>query len=330
MQTRRRAAVAIALLVGGLGASARAKDWDVCPDPKSPLSQVTNDVDREVPKPMTEDNATAQLKVASAFVPQPGAVGGHWCVRYEVINDGPAPVPLLDWPDAGLKIRDDLPPDHMPQGYTLTLGSMDPPTLKPTEIYGFKGQTIRTRAFQVSATTPRASLLRLVATPEEIVKSAVLLSGMGGLKPILIMDDQSSQPEVGGEFTGAGADVGVKSIVSSDGKNYSITVLLGRNNKESVESIMAPFTLALDTVDDPRLTSRMMSAIKEFKFKSLKLPMDYDLFKVRREFEISSTPKIYLIRQPITFKRPGKSGSVCFLVPTYSPIKIPEGDLSCD
>ena len=133
MHKPRPGALATVLLLAGLGmsaqaalgVSAQAAPWqitsDPCPDPKAPLGQVQNNVDRERPKPVTEDGASAQLQIASAYaLSQPDGAGANWCMGYEVANDGPDPVPLLDWPLAGIKLTYDLPPNRIPRDYVDT------------------------------------------------------------------------------------------------------------------------------------------------------------------------------------------------------------------
>ena len=178
-----------------------------CPDPVSPLSQVHTQVDRESPKPMTEDTSVARLDVASAYAAQQGGENGaNWCVRYEVINNGPDAVPLFYWDLPGMKINEYKPSDG-PQSVILTLSPGPDPVKKDTVLNGFKAQSIDTKAYQSAEGTVKKSMITLVASTNN--------AGRPSNEP-LVLENGGRLPEVGSEFTGAGAQIGATSVVTCE------------------------------------------------------------------------------------------------------------------
>lgn len=331
MQKRRVAVFVTALLLADLGVSAQAAPWQItstsCPEPAMPLSKVLTNVDRQIPKAVTEDGASAQLEIASAYAPQTAAAGAPWCMRYEVTNDGPDAVPLLLWPLTGLKMTNDLPPDRSPQSNVLTLPPGPSPTVKDTVLYAFKAETIKTQAFQAAAIPLRAALLRLVAVSDDRDQPP---GATAFRTTVFTMDDRSSLPAVGGEFTGSGADVGATSTIARDGDSYQFTIYVGRNSRDAVASVFAPLARAFAKLPSEAVVSLPLWTSILNEGRSEPISLNDNVYSVSWKFTLVGTPPVYLVRQPITFQRSGKEGRVCFLAPTYSPIPIPESVLSCN
>lgn len=329
MKACRTGACVIGVLLAAPATSATAPAlWQIssptsCPEPAAPLSQVQTNVDREIPKPMTENTSKAQLEVASAYAPQKAGNGANWCVRYEVTNDGADAVPLFNWPLSTLKFED-LKPSYGPQSNVLTLQPGPDPVLKDTVLYGFKSQAVKTKAFQSAEALIKPSLITLVASNDNIGGGS---SSTADAFPTL-KKNGDRLPEVGGEFTGGGADVGATSVVTRDNDQYHFTIQMGRNDSKVVQSVVAPLTLAFaklgsDQVLKPSALSSVLKEVQSYEILGLG-----DTFTVNIDLPVASVPRIYVVRQPISFKRSDKSG-VCFLAPTYSPIDISENLMSC-
>jgi hypothetical protein len=272
---------------------------------------------------MVEDTNKAQLEVASAYAAQRAGNGANWCIRYEVANKGPDAVPLLNWPLAGLKFEDLTIADG-PQSNVLTLQPGFAPTVKDTVPYGFKSQTIRTKAFQSADVSTKPSLITLVASNDDAGSGSS--SSLHRANQTFALEKGERLPEVGGEFNGAGADIGITSAVTRDNDVYHFTFQLGRNDSKSVQSVVAPLTLAFAKLGNEVLGGHLEAVIKGVGSSELDLPND--TFDVRMDLSVASVPRIYVVFQPITFRNINKS-KLCFLVPTYSPINIQENWLSC-
>lgn len=137
----------------------------ICPKPTSPLSSYEDPahVDPESPKPMTEDTKVASLEVSSAFAAQRGGNGVNWCVLYEVKNNGPDTIPHFYWHLMAEKFQQLSPNDGL-LSFKITLPPGYEPTVKPTQISGFKGQSIDTRAYQQASQAPAGrSLITLLS-----------------------------------------------------------------------------------------------------------------------------------------------------------------------
>jgi hypothetical protein len=315
--------ITIVLTSPGMSAAAPAWQLSSCPQPTSPLSQVQTNVDREIPKPMIEDTSKAQLEFASAFAAQTTGGIANWCVRYEIANQGPNSVPLLNWPLVGLKFEELTTADGL-QSTLLTLPPSLVPALKDTFLYGFKAQAIKTKAFQSAQAQSNPSLITLVASNEDDSAS----SGVNDFKQTFALERGDRLPEVGGTFNGAGTDVGAVSIVSRDNDVYHFAFQIGRNSSKSVQSVTAPLALAFAKLQEDvvRSPSALASTLKEVG--SSEVGLQNDIYDVRMDVPVTDVPRIYVVFQPISFRGISKS-NVCFLVPTYSPVNIPKSFLSC-
>lgn len=297
-----------------------AQPWQInslaCPKPPQPLSQVVQNVDRETAT-VSEMQAVAQLDIASAYAPEANSAGASWCIRYELTDDGPDKIPVSWWPLAGFGL--DPVPLHLPQSYATTIPPGPPPIVKSTDIYFFRSQTVHTRAYQAARAAPPAmGPVRLVAALSKPDQRTEVASWPYMVK----MDGRSSLPAVGGEFTGSKADVGATSTLERDGSGYRFTIYVGRNNKDAVIAIYAPFAVALGKVSSP---NELAKSIPEFR--SSPLLLDDNSFRVTREFKLEGQ-SVFVVRQPVTLIRP--TGRVCFLAAVYSPVPIPAEALSCN
>lgn len=333
MRARTTTACVIVIMLVGPRVSATAAPWQTssstsCPEPSSPLSQIQVNVDREVPSPMTEDNKVAHLEVASAYAAQKAGNGVNWCVRYEVTNNGPDAVPLFYWRLMGQKLSniDELTPSDGLQSVLLTLTPGRDPVVKETVLNGFKWQSINTKAYQSAETPIKRSLITLVASGNGTGSPSS--SSTNSFGQTFALEKDGRLPEVGGEFTGAGADIGAVSTVTRDNDVYHFNFQLGRNDGKSVQSVLAPLTLAFAKLQGDVVASNspLESVLKDVE--SSELHLQKDVFDVRMDLPVASVQHIYVVFQPITFKRPNNS-RVCFLASTYSPINIPQNWLSC-
>lgn len=276
---------------------------------------------------MTEDNRVAHLEVASAYAPQKAGNGTNWCVGYEVTNNGPDGIPLFYWRVSGQKIMtfSELKAGVGPSDVVVTLKPGPDPILKDTVLNGFKSQSITTKVFQSAKASVKPPLITLVASngpanePSPSTTSA---------NKTLVLEKGSRLPDVGGEFTGAGSDIGATSIVTREGDTYHFDIQLGINNSKSVSSVVAPLTLAFAKLGGDVLRSPSpLNAVLE-DVKSIEIYLPDNKFDVHMDLPVTNVQNIYVVRQPISFTDSSKS-RICFLSPTYSPVQIPEGFLSC-
>jgi hypothetical protein len=85
-------------------------------------------------------------------------------VLHEVKNDGPDSIPHFYWRLMAGKFEQLSPNDGL-LSLKITLPPGYEPTVKPTQISGFKGQSIETRAYQQASEAPvERSLLNFVAS----------------------------------------------------------------------------------------------------------------------------------------------------------------------
>ncbi|MGB7976815.1 MAG: hypothetical protein WCF81_21265 [Roseiarcus sp.] len=115
--------------------------------------------------------------------------------------------------------------------------------------------------------------------------------------------------------------------MTRDGDIYHFTINLGRTGSESIQDVVAPLAITFAKLGSDVLSpSSLFSALKDFQTFEV-LPAG-DTFSVKSDFPAESIKKVYLIRQPILFQDANKT-SKCFLVPTYSPVDIPEEWSTC-
>jgi hypothetical protein len=299
-----------------------------CREPVLPLSQTqatSTKLDREQPKPMTEDMSVARLEVASAYAPQMEGNGVNWCMAYEVTNKGPNAIPLFNWPLPGLKFED-LNPGDGPQGYVLTAPPGPEPLIKDTDLYGFKAQGIKSRAFQAAEASIGPPLITLVAS-DGVVRDGTSSDAMVR-RQAFELENGSRLPALGGRFTGSGAAIEAVSTVSRDHDMYHLNIQVGRNDNKAVQYVVAPITIAFAKLGGKQLLepSALPPILKDVQ--TYELLSDGNSFELTMDLSALAAPKIYVIRQPISFIRENKT-KVCVLVPTYSPVNIPENLLSC-
>ncbi len=292
-----------------------------CPQPATPLSLVKDHKDPETAT-VSELGQTAQLDIASAYAPQANAVGGSWCARYEITNNGPDTVPVIWWPLAGLEVKPSEPRSPpSPDSTITTLPPGRPPIVKNTDVYAFRSQTVHTSAYQSAAAEQPARVFLAASS------TGADLPDTSGQPIVITMGDRRSLPQIGAEFTGGRADVGATSTVTRDDKGYTFTVFVGRNDEDFVQSVSAPFARALT------LRGVSPDALPEAtaKYRAEPRPLALTRNEYQSSFQVPAEPgtqlHIYLIRQPIVLQR--QDGQVCFLAPAYSPAPMPESFQSC-
>jgi hypothetical protein len=147
-------------------------------------------------------------------------------------------------------------------------------------------------------------------------------ANVGGQR--LILKGPLALPEIGAQFSGAGAEVSASSAAKWDGKAFTISMGIGRNDLKFANEISAPFVYALAKIGSP---SQFLALAQELKNSAL--PMSNNAFEITRTLQSErAAPELYVVQHPITFRRP--NGRVCFLAAAYSLVPIPDKLLSCN
>src|SRR5262249_36423019 len=212
---------------------------------------------------------------------------------------------------------------------TIAIGRLaQSPTLKDTWLYAFRSAFFKSEAYQAFVSDLRPRFTMLGNAPATFPLNAPLDLA----RPVQLTEqvqfplsgDRRTFPNIGGKFTGSGAELIANSEAGWNGESYTISITIGRNNSDVATNITAPFAAALNKAGS---VSDFLLLVQEMR--NAPLSFRENVFDAKVTFKAEAKVKaLYVIEQPITFQR--SDGRVCFKAPVYSPIPIPEKFLSCD
>jgi hypothetical protein len=318
--------------VGGV-ISALAGMSEVCPNPPEGLAKLLHNpgrlrIDGQTDH-FSERSIDYPIDIYSAFAPRDASPNSSWCIRYEVINKGPAPIEMLYWPLASSTGKTKVLPND-PISLVRTEAAGDEPILDETWIYAFRNESLKTRAFQKRHSRSIIQRNQFAWQNIDGMLSPNLLFrpvAFDGAPPRISFQQNIKLSPIGSEILSSRADGRVSAIsmasFEENASNISVTV---ERTVDKV-TVRAPVTYALAKSDNP---SSLLRLVREFK--DVALPFDGNTFKVNRPFPLNMalgwSRDLYVIEQPIMLEGPG--GKTCFLAPVYAPMPIPDDLLRCD
>lgn len=298
-----------------------------CPDPRFGLRHGQSNVEAHTTT-FSYKSERFPIEVYSGYAIQNTHGGNIVCVRYEVENKSGLSIKKFFWPTAGIEM-DSLGGDRESVVHSSP-HSGNPPRKEESWLYAFLSSAVRINAYQ-----RQASALSLSERERFAISGQFNLRQLAALHTAPIQLAQVSEnptrrqfkapevlAEIGAQYSAAGAEVSAISSAKWDGKNFTISVSIGRNNGTAVRNLRAPFAVALQKADS---AERLLELVREIG--NMPLPMFEDRFNVSTTLPPAVASTIYLIRQPIIFER--SSGRACFLAVAYSPVPIPTQLLSC-
>jgi hypothetical protein len=240
-------------------------------------------------------------------------------LRYEAEDTGTDNIGLFYWP-AGPLQEDPLIAGKR-ESVVVTRSSTNKPSVSDTVIYAFKSVAVRSRAYQ--ADLMRSPILsRQYASVTSAPTNFAEGLHISRTAERLLIREPTELPSIGADFTGFRATMSVASGASFDGKYYKMNVGV---EAKGASAIQAPYFQMLSATKRPDDLFSYLRLLDKFNSP---LPSETNN-NATVVFPVEALPlrHLYIIDQPVTFKREG--GSVCIMVPTYSPIPIEPSMLSC-
>ncbi len=296
---------------------------DLCADPKPGLRTGAPNVDAET-FAFSYNSTSYPVDIFSAFAASAHNSGSSYCIRYEAENKGSNSIHKFFWPLAGFQV-DTFEPKRR-DSIVFSVPGSRAPTVEESWLYAFLSEGIKSYAYQKHSSILFESGIRFAQRGDLPILASVSGPRIAQVNvPLQRFEfkEPTELPEIGSQFSSGGAVVSASSSAKWDGKAYLITLSVDRNDAKLVSSVQAPFAYALPKI---KSVSNLLPLLRELQNAELPLPANSYGATAFLPTE-SRPPTLYVVYQPVTFKR--DDGRVCFLAAVYSPIPIPPETLSC-